>query len=181
MPRISPIDPESTSGKSRQLLDDVQEEWGMTPNIVRTLANAPVALEGYLSFVDALSRGTLGPELREQIAVAVAEWNRCDYCLAAHCAIARTVGLSEDAISDARRGGSPDRKVEAALDFARQILAKRGWVDDDDVARLRDAGYTDREIVEIIANVAVSIFTNYFNHVAGTEVDFPRVPQLSNT
>lgn len=181
MPRISPIDPENASGRARQLLDDVQEEWGMTPNIIRTLANAPVALEGYLSFNDALSRGTLGAELREQIAVAVAEGNRCDYCLAAHCAIARTVGLSEDAITDARRGASPDRKVDAVLDFARQILDKRGWVDDDHVARLRDAGYGDREIVEIIANVAVSIFTNYFNHVAGTEVDFPQVPQLSGT
>lgn len=181
MPRISPVDPENTSGRTRQLLDGIQEEWGMTPNVFRTLANAPVALEGYLGLADALSRGTLGAELREQIAVAVAEWHRCDYSLAAHCAIARTLGLSEDAITDARRGGSPDRKVEAALNFARHMLDKQGWIDDDDVARLRDAGYGDREIVEIIANVAVSIFSNYFNHVAGTEVDFPQVPQLSNT
>ncbi|MFC1597593.1 carboxymuconolactone decarboxylase family protein, partial [Planctomycetota bacterium] len=115
------------------------------------------------------------------IAVTVAEANGCDYCLAAHSAVAATVGLSKEAVMDARRGVSPDRKVEAVLHFARQIVEKRGWVDDDDVGHLRDAGFGDREIVEIVANVAMSILTNYVNHVAGTEVDFPQVPHLSGT
>ena len=181
MPRIRPIDLQKASGKSRQLLDEVQAEWGMSPNIVRTLAHAPVVLEGYLGFSNALSEGVLSAELREQIAVSVAEANHCDYCLAAHSALARTVGLSEEAIMDARCGASPDRKVEAVLGFARQIVAKRGRLDDGDLARLRDAGYRDEEIVEIIANVAINIFTNYFNHVAATEVDFPSAAQVSKT
>ena len=181
MPRIPAIDPASATGRARELIDDVQAEWGMTPNIVRTLANAPAALDGYLSLSNALAGGVLTPELREQIAVTVAQANRCSYCLAAHCAIGKSVGLSEDAIADARRGVSPDRKVETVLHFARQIVQQRGWVTDNDLSRLREAGYTDREIVEIIANVAMSIFTNYFNHVAGTETDFAEVPELAST
>lgn len=181
MPRISPIDAADASGSARQLLDAVLADWGMIPNVVGTLARAPVALEGYLSLSEALSGGVLSPELREQIAVTVAEVNGCNYCLAAHSAVAATVGLSQEAVMDARRGVSPDRKVEAVLHFARQVVQRRGWVDDDDLAHLRDAGLGDREIVEIVANVAMNTLTNYLNHVAGTEVDFPPVPQLSGT
>jgi uncharacterized peroxidase-related enzyme len=176
MPRLQPIDPDNAPETARRLLQSVQSDWGMTPNIVRTLANAPLVLEGYLSFSNALSSGLLPAELREQIAVTVAEANHCNYCLAAHCAIGRTVGLSEDAISDARRGASPNAKVNAVIRFAREMVEKRGGVDDDEVSRLRAAGYGDEEIIEIIANVAISIFTNYLNHVAETEVDFPEVP-----
>jgi uncharacterized peroxidase-related enzyme len=151
----------------------------MVPNIVRTLAHAPDVLEGYLGFERSLSRGALSAGLREQIAVAVAEANQCRYCLAAHCAIGRAVGLSDEALADARRGPSPDRKAEAALGFAREIVAKRGWVDEDAVHQLRDAGYTNQETVEIIANVSLNMFTNYFNQIAGTEVDFPEVRELA--
>jgi AhpD family alkylhydroperoxidase len=115
----------------------------------------------------------LSPQLREQIALAVAQENDCDYCLAAHTALGRSVGLSDEAIRDSRRGASPDSKTDAALRFARLIVEKRGRVSDEDVARVRYAGHTDAEIAEIVANVAVNIFTNYFNHVAETEVDFP--------
>ena len=175
MPRIEPVDAARATGKARQLLDDFQTEWGMVPNIVRTLAHAPEVLEGYVSFERSLGRGALSAGLREQIAVAVAEANQCRYCLAAHSAVGRAVGLSDEALADARRGPSPDRKVEAALQFARNIVTERGSVDDDDVRQLRDAGYTDQETVEIIANVSLNIFTNYFNHIVGTEVDFPEV------
>ena len=111
----------------------------------------------------------------------MAQVNRCDYCLAAHCAIGKTIGLSDDAIADARRGTSPDRKVEAALHFAQQVVTRRGLVSEDSLCQLRNAGYTEQEIVEIIANVSLVIVSNYLNHAAGTEIDFPRVPQLTGT
>jgi uncharacterized peroxidase-related enzyme len=180
MPRIEPVDVGQATGRARQLLDGIQTEWGMVPNIVRTLAHALSVLEGYLGFERSLGRGGLSAGLREQIAVAVAEENQCRYCLAAHSAMGRAVGLSDAALADARRGPSPDRKVEAALQFARKIVAKRGWVDDD-IRQLREAGYTDQETVEIIANVALNIFTNYFNHAVDTEVDFPEVRELAGS
>ncbi len=180
MPRIDPVDPGCADTRTRELLAGVEADWGMTPNIICTLANAPAALEGYLGFSKALGGGVLSAELREQIALTVAETNRCNYCLAAHSAIGRAVGLSKDAVLDSRRGTSPESKVRAALHFARQMVQRRGCMDDDDVLQLREAGYTDREIVEIVANVALTIFTNYFNHVAGTEPDFPEVPELAS-
>ncbi len=179
MPRIDPVDAEDADAKAQQLLAEVQADWGMTPNIIRTLAHSPAALEAYLDFNKALGNGVLPAELREQIALTVAEVNGCDYCLAAHSAIGGSVGLSRDAIADSRRGVSPERKVRSALQFARQMVQQRGWVRNGDLSQLREAGYNDREIVEIVAHVAMSIFTNYFNHIAGTELDFPKVPELA--
>jgi uncharacterized peroxidase-related enzyme len=176
MPRLQAINPETASGKAKKLLDKVQAKLGMTPNILRTMANSPAVLEAYLGFSTALKGGLLPAKLREQIALAVSEANGCEYCLAAHSAVGKMVGLSEEDILDSRHGGSPDSKVEAALRFASQMVEKRGWVSDEDVVRLRSAGYEDAEIAEIVANVALIMFTNYFNHVAETVVDFPPVP-----
>lgn len=175
MPRLSAVDPTGETGKAKELLDGVQATLGMTPNLMRTLANSPAVLEAYLGFNAALGRGKLNAKLREQIALAVAEENGCEYCLSAHTAIGKKVGLPEDGLLASRQWTSPDPKVDAALKFAHAIVARRGQVTDDDVNRVRQAGYGDAEIAEIIANVALNIFTNYFNLVAGTSVDFPRV------
>ena len=139
------------------------------------MANAPAVLEAYLNFTGALAMGSLPATLREQIALTVAEVNGCDYGLAAHSAVGQVVGLSHQDILDGRQGTSPDRRVDAALQFARMVVHRRGWVGDDDVARLRRAKYDDGEIVEIVANVALNLSSNYFNLVADTVVDFPAV------
>ena len=151
----------------------------MVPNFIRTLAHSPAALEGYLSFNSALARGILPTELREQIALTVAEVNQSDYCLAAHLAVGKSVGLSDEEIADSRRGESPDRRTAAALRFVRRVVEYRGWVDQDEVTRLRDTGYGDAEIAEILAHVGLNLLTNYFNHVVETEVDFPAAPVLA--
>lgn len=179
MPRLEAIDPGSATGSAKLLLDGVQSRLGVVPNLHRTLANAPAALEGYLAFGDALGRGLLSARLRERIALTVAESNGCDYCLSAHCAVGRMVGLSEQELVDSRKGQSPDSRTDAVLRFARRIVTERGLISDDDVARIRRAGFGDGEIAEIVANVAINMFTNYFNHVAGTVVDFPRVPSVT--
>ena len=118
------------------------------------------------------------PKLREQIALTVGEVNGCHYCVSAHSALGRMAGLSDDDLVDARRGNATDGKADTALRFARTIVEKRGLVSDEDVDRVRNAGFDDAEISEIVAAVALNIFTNYFNHVADTEVDFPEVKPL---
>ena len=173
MSRLKSVDPGQASGKAKELLDEVQRKLGMTPNIMRGLANAPQALEGYLSFSGALAQGVLPARMREQLALVIAETNGCDYCLAAHGAIGKIVGLSEQEVHDARQGDAVDRKTEAALQFARKLVDDHGHVSDADVHRLRHAGFGDDAITEVIAHVALNTFTNYFNHVALTEVDFP--------
>jgi uncharacterized peroxidase-related enzyme len=145
------------------------------PNLIRTFANSPAALEGYLNFSGALGGGLLDAKLRERIALTVADANSCEYCLSAHTAIGKMVGLDEDEILTSRKATAADPRTSAALAFAHQIVVKRGEVDDGDVRAVRSAGFSDGEITEIVANVALNVFTNYFNHVAQTVVDFPKV------
>ena len=181
MPRLQLINRENADEKARELLNRVQSKLGMTPNIMRTMANSPAVLQAYLGFGEALAKGSLSAKLREQIALAVAEANGCNYCLAAHSAIGQTVGLSKEEILDSRRSFSTNNKDNAALRFARKLVDNRGVVDDREISRVRDVGYSDGEIAEIVANVARNIFTNYFNHVAETAIDFPQVEALAAT
>jgi uncharacterized peroxidase-related enzyme len=175
MSRLTATNPTETTGKAKDLLDAVQKKLGLTPNMMRTMAQSPAVLEAYLNFSGALAGGSLNAKVREQIALAVGEANSCEYCLSAHTAIGKMVGLSEDDINGSRQSSSGDAKTDAALKFARTIVLERGEVSDRDIQRVREAGFTDGEIAEIVANVSLNIFTNYFNHVAGTEIDFPKV------
>jgi AhpD family alkylhydroperoxidase len=120
--------------------------------------------------------GALSAHLREQIALTVGQANECGYCIAAHSAIGQKVGLSMAELAQARHGLAADHKGTEALSFARKLVDQRGRVTDADVDHVRRAGYSDGEINEIVANVALSIFTNYFNHGAETEIDFPTAP-----
>lgn len=105
----------------------------------------------------------------------MAEVNGCDYCLSAHTALGRGAGLSDEQLDASRAGQASDPKASAALQFARATVESRGGVADSDLGRVRAAGFSDAEVVEIIAHVALNVFTNYFNRAAQTEIDFPKV------
>lgn len=175
MNRIHQFDPAQANGKTKQLLDAVQSNFGTVPNLARVLANAPAALDGYLKFAGALAGGTLDAKVREQIALAVAEGNLCSYCLSAHTLLAGKAGLTDKDITDARHATAATDKTDAILKLARGIVVQRGEISDVALKAARAAGVTDGEIVETTANVALNIFTNYMNHVARTVVDFPEV------
>jgi len=175
MPRIKPVGDEQSNGKVKELLSGVQRKLGVTPNMARTMAQSPSVLEAYLGFSSALGGGALDVKLREQIALISAEINGCAYCASAHTAVGKMVGLDDDTIFAARRGHARGARTEAALQFARTLIVNRGEVSDADVQAVKDADFNEGEIAEIIANVALNIFTNYFNVVAQTDIDFPRV------
>ncbi|TWT57670.1 Carboxymuconolactone decarboxylase family protein [Thalassoglobus neptunius] len=177
MPRIKAINPKQATGEAKQLLADVKDKFGVVSNLARTLANSPAALKGYLALGEAMEGSLLPAKLREQIALTVSESNGCNYCVAAHCAIGKTVGLSDNELTDARQSSSPDTKVDVALRLAKQLVEDRGWVSNEALNRVRRAGYGDGEIAEIVAIVAWKTFANYFNQVAGTDVDFPAAPE----
>ncbi len=177
MPRIDPLNTDTANERSKALLQGVEKALGFAPNLMRTLAHSPAALEAYLAFGKALSKGALGPRLREQIEVAVANVNGCDYCLAAHSTIARQLGVEVEELKANREADSADAKTGAALRFARVIVRKQGWVEDQDLQTVREAGYDNGDIAEIVAVVSHSIFSNYFNHIAETEVDFPSLEE----
>lgn len=175
MPVITAIDATQATGKAKNLLDGVKAKLQIVPNIFSTMANAPAALEGYLNFSGALASGVLSAKVREQIALTTAQANSCEYCLAAHSAIGKKLGLSPSEISTSREATANDTKTDAILKLAHSIVKHQGRVSESEIAKAREIGITDAEIIEIIANVALNIFTNYFNHIAGTEVDFPKV------
>jgi len=175
MQRIMAVNPSEAAGKAKQLLDGVQAKLGMTPNMMKTMAASPAVLEAYLGFGAALGTGMLDARFREQIALTVAQANSCEYCLAAHSTIGKMVGLKAEEIAASRGAHSQDAKRNAGLQFAQSLVVQRGEVSDETLAQVKAAGYSDGEVAEIVANVAINIFTNYFNHVARTDVDFPRV------
>lgn len=180
MPRIPAVDPATASGETKVLLDGVQKKLGMTPNVIRTIANAPAALQAYIGINEALAGGRFDARTREGFALAVAGANACEYCASAHTALSKNLKV-DDAEIDRRLGGrSNDPKLDAALVFARTVVETRGFVSDDDIAAVRAAGHDDGAIAEIVANVVANIFTNYINHVAETEIDFPKV-ELAST
>ena len=175
MQRIQLINPNTTAGEIRALLIDVRKKQGRVSSMMRAMANSSAVLDGYLKFSEALAEGTLSTRLREQIALAVAEVNASPYCISVHTAGGKSVGLSEDDLNACRRFTSVNPKEAAALRFAFRIVMNRGEASEQEVERVRQAGFSDGEIVEIIANVGLNIFSNYFNKVAGVAADSPAV------
>lgn len=175
MNRIPLIDRNSTTPERKQLLDTIHAAFGASPNMFRAVANAPAALRSMWGSFGALGKGVIGAQLGEQIAVAVANRNACDYCLAAHTALGRKAGVSGEALAAAQTGESADPRTAAVLRFVLQLVNERGQVDAADVQALRDQGVNDEQIVEIVAHVALNLFTNYVNVALGVPVDFPGV------
>lgn len=180
MKRVPLIDRNATTDQRKALLNDIHAAFGATPNMFRAVANSTAALKSMWSAFGALGAGVIEPKLAEQIAVAVADRNACEYCLAAHTALGRKAGASAEEMRLAQTGGSADAKTQAALHFALQLVVDRGQVRDADVQDLRKAGFGDEEIVEIVAHVALNLFTNYVNVALAVPVDFPAV-RLSRT
>ena len=175
MSRLALIAPQHTTAERRALLADIQQAFGATPNMFRAVAHSPAALRSLWGAFAALGGGVLPAPLAEQIAVAVAERNACDYCLAAHTALGRKAGVSAEAMAAAQLGQSADPRTATALRFALALVERRGQVGESDVLGLREAGYSDEEIVEIVAHVALNLFTNYVNIALAVPVDFPAV------
>jgi AhpD family alkylhydroperoxidase len=174
MSRISAIEPTRTTGKTADLLAAVGKALGAVPNLFRVAAHSPAALEGLVSLNGALQRGKLPGRTREAIALAIAQFDRCDYCLSAHSVLGKGAGLTDADITAARDGQSADERTAAALRLARSIAVARGHISDSELeAARRSLG--DGEIVEVVALVALNVLTNYLNSVAATDIDFPEV------
>jgi uncharacterized peroxidase-related enzyme len=171
MYRIQAVDPSTATGKAKELLDAVKGKLGLVPNMTRVMAASPAVLESYLAFSGALAGGLLDARTREQLALLTAQQNHCDYCLSAHTAIGKMVGLNHDQIAASRAGDGSSPRTTAALTFAKT----KGQVGEAELAAVRNAGFSEGEIAEIIAHVALNVFTNYFNVAADVEIDFPRV------
>lgn len=181
MSRIAPLNPETATGEAADLFGAVKSKFGMVPNLLKTVGHEPSVLKGYLDFSGALGGASFDANTREAIALTVAGANGCDYCASAHTAASKMMKVDQDEITRRLGGTSDDAKLNTLLNFARQVVETRGFVEDADLQAVRDTGYTDAQVVELVGNVVVNIFTNYINHVADTEIDFPKVSAKSFT
>jgi uncharacterized peroxidase-related enzyme len=171
-----PASIESAPAAAQPLLQAVHKQLGSVPNLFRLAALSPAALEGYLGMSGALAKGSLPAPTRERIALAVAQINGCGYCLSAHAYLGKNLAKLDDAeIAANRSGTSHDPKAAAAVQFAAKVTQARGKIGAEDLQAVKDAGYSEAQIVEIVQHVALNTWTNYLNEVAQTEIDFPVV------
>lgn len=175
MSRVQLIDPAQTAGERKRVLDQIQGAFGATPAMFRAVANSTAALKSMWGSFGALGGGVIPAKLGEQIAVAVADSNNCEYCLAAHTALGRKAGATAAEMAAAQQGESTDPQTAAALRFALKLVKDRAQVNNGDVQALREVGFDDGQIVEILAHVALNLFTNYVNVALAVPVDFPTV------
>ena len=175
MSRIPLATAATAPAASQPLLAQIQGAFGATPNMFRAVAHSPAALASLWGSFGALGGGVLPAKLGEQIAVAVADRNACHYCLAAHTMLGQKAGATADEMSEAQAGRSADPQTAAALGFALKVVDNRAKVSEADVAALRSVGFSDEAIVEILAHVALNLFTNYVNVAFDVPVDFPGV------
>ena len=157
MSRIKQVETENATEEQKVLFDQINGAFGVVPNMFRTIGNSAAALESMWTSFGALGKGKLGAKLGEQIAVRVAELNRCGYCLAAHTMLGQNAGASEQELAQAQTGKSSDPRTQAALEFSTKLVNNRGNVSKEDVDAVRNAGFSEEEVAEILAHVALNL------------------------
>jgi len=175
MSRINVIEQHNANAEQKALLDAIQGQLGMVPNFLKVFANSPVALQAFLGLHGVANAGSLSPQTRERIALALAQQNTCEYCLSAHTAIGRKAGLTGDEIAAARAGSSEDAKAAVAVKLARSLVEHKGDITTAELIEAREAGYSDADIVEIITHVGMNLLTNILGKASRVDIDFPKV------
>lgn len=175
MSRINLVTNATANPEQQALFDAIQGQLGMVPNFLRIFANSPAALRAFLGLHGIAGEGSLDALTRERIALGLAEQNACEYCVSAHTAIGRKTGLSNSEMEANRAGGSEDRKAAVAVKFARSLARTNGAINTAELLEVREAGYDDAQIVEIITHVGMNVLTNILGKASRVEIDFPRV------
>ena len=175
MSRINLVTSEQATEEQQGLFDAIEQHLGMVPNFLKVFANSPAALRAFLGLHGIANEGDLDLQTRERIALGLAEQNACEYCVSAHTAIGRKAGLSTAEMDKNRAGGSQDAKASVAVKFARSLAEHNGAVTTAELLEIRNAGYSDAEIVEIITHVGMNVLTNILGKASRVEIDFPKV------
>ncbi len=175
MSRIQTISHATATQEQKDLLDAIHAKLGMVPNFLKVFANSPAALRAFLGLHGIANEGSLDEQTRERIALAVAQQNSCEYCVSAHTAIGRKAGLNNDEIGANRAGTSQDAKAAVAVKFSRALVEHKGDVTTAELIEMRNAGYSDAEIVEVITHVGMNFLTNMLGKASRVDIDFPKV------
>ncbi len=175
MSRINVVEKGNATFEQAELLEAIEGKLGMVPNFLKVFANSPSALRAFLGLHSISEEGSLDLKTRERIALGVAQQNACQYCVSAHTAIGRKAGLSGSEIEANRAGGSEDAKAASAVKFARAIAEHNGEVTNAELQEVRDAGFSEADIVEIITHVGMNVLTNILGKASRVAIDFPSV------
>ncbi|WP_374537755.1 carboxymuconolactone decarboxylase family protein [Chitinimonas taiwanensis] len=175
MSRIALITPDIATIEQQALLQAPEKSSGRVPNLLRILANSPAALRAFLGLQGLAREGSLDHPTRERIAIALAQKNGSTYCLSAHAQLGSQAGLNGAEMESNRQGDSHDAKAAVAVRFACRLIERRGDLDDEALRAMRDAGYSDAEIVEVIAHAGLNFLSNLLSKVSQVELDFPLV------
>jgi uncharacterized peroxidase-related enzyme len=175
MSRINVVTSETANDEQQELFSAIQSQLGTVPNFLKIFANSPAALRAFLGLHAIAGDGVLDDQTKERIALGLAEQNECSYCVSAHTAIGRKAGLSSAEMEANRAGGSQDAKAAEAVKFAKSLAANTGEVTTAELLAIRDAGYSDAEIVEIMTHTGLNILTNIVGKASRVDIDFPIV------
>ena len=153
-------------------MEAVAKKFGFVPNLIRELAGAPAAVKAYVTLSGLLDETSLTPVERQIVLATTSAENGCEYCVAAHTAGLKMAGFADDQI-EAIREQRPlaDRKLEALRIFTAKVVNKRGWIDDADLDRFLQAGYTKEQVLDVLVGVTMKTLSNYTNHIAHTPLD----------
>lgn len=178
---FAPLNPDTATGIARELLDATQRQLGRVPNLYAAMAHSPVALQGYLDFRAALQHGVLDLAMRERVALLTAQLNHCDYCVAAHTFRGGRIGMELADLLATRRADSADAKTAAALRLVKALVLRDAPATETALSAACQAGWTAAELGELVAHMALNLFSNSFKQLAEPPLDFPAAPALAGT
>jgi uncharacterized peroxidase-related enzyme len=175
MSRIAIPARDDIAAESREMLDAIAKQLRFVPNLFRTVSISPNALAGLVNFRTAIA-GALDMQTLTRIALAVSQVNECQYCLSLHTHLGINYGgLSPSEMALNRQGTSGNARAKTLVGFVQKLMRLRGKVTEEDLQSMRDAGYNDAQIIEIVTASGYYLFTNLINNVFDTAVDFPKV------
>lgn len=162
----------TTDQRAEAILEQVEQAYGFRPNLIEEMVTSPAAANVYLGGQEAMQEASLTEAEQNAVMLAVSTRNECHYCTAAHGAIGRQAGLSEDQVEAILEQEEPDdERLAVLVDTVDRVLSKEGWLEEDDLAELARRGVDRAQLYEIVALVGLKTISNYVNHIAGTEID----------
>lgn len=178
MKTLKALSHEQAADSTKGVFDNIKKKIGRVPNLYAAMGNSPQLLQGFLAFEATLKQGTFSAKEGEAIALAVSEANQCNYCLAAHSAIGKMQGYTENEVIDIRKGTIGDPKLNALLQLATELTLKRGKATPATIDNFLSVGYTSQALAELIGFVAIRSITNYIFSNGDFEIDFPKATNL---
>jgi len=163
---------DSAPEAAKPLLQDSQKSFGFTPNLHGVMAESPQTLDAYKQLTTLVSQTSLSAVERHVVWLAVNVENHCHYCVPAHSALAKMQGVDAKTVEALRNDAQlEDARLEALREFTLKVVRQRGVVDEADVEAFLSAGFTKRQVLDVVLGVAHKTLSNYVNHLASTPVD----------